>query len=156
MKSNPNQTWRQGMPLAAWWVSLATGIVFGILGKNLFDPDHFWWKYPQNDSFLWISAIAFLVAVVLSYVLWPLAKAMTVREENGNLKVSRLMYLVFFPGVSIMWMFWDVAALSHIEMFSWLGDAAFLVAMVADIVAVVPLTKGFRKRARERKNRIAG
>jgi len=59
--------------------------------------------------------------------------------------------MVFFPGISIMWMLWDVAALSHLEMFSWLGDAAFLVAMIADIVAVVLMTKSFCKRARERK-----
>ena len=58
--------------------------------------------------------------------------------------------MVFIPGLCMMWMFWNVAVISHLKLFSWLGNAAFLVAIVTDMVAVGLMIKSNRKRAKER------
>lgn len=165
MSRNPRLAWRQGTYFAAWWVNAVVGIIFGFWGKNPFDPDGIIWRVqPQNDLFLWISTIAFLMAVVLSYAIWPLARAEVARKDRPGNKASRahwyqagntirinwLFYMVVWPGICITQIFRNVAALSNLEIFSWLSDAVFLVAMIVDIVAVVLIIKNFRTLAREK------
>lgn len=165
MGNNAGRTWRQGAQFAALLVSWAVGAIFGILGKNPFDPVGLWGEKPQNGPFLWTSVIACVVAVVLSYTLWPQVRVETARKDLpggkeppsrwygdwNTMQVSWLAYWVFIPGLCLAWMLRDLAEISHLAMFSWLADAAFLVAIVVDIVAVALMIKGFRKRARERK-----
>lgn len=164
MSRKPNLTWRQRIQIAPLLVSMAVGLVFGIWGKNPLDPDNLWGTYPQNDAFLWISAAAFFVALIVSYTLWPLVRAEIMRQDmpegtespspwyggRNRMQISWLAYLAIFPGMSLGWIFGNLAAISHLEMFLWLEGAAWLVAIVVDSVAVVLIMKGFRQRTRER------
>lgn len=166
MSNNPRwPTWRQSIHFAALWVSWAVGILFGMVGENPFDPAHLWGKNSQNVPFLWVSTIFCLVAAGLSYTLWPQVRAETTRKdlpesqeppsrryENGNMiRSSWLVYMVFIPGLCIAWILGNLATITHLEMFSWLGDVVLLVAIATDIVVVVLLIKGARQRARARK-----
>ena len=164
MSKNPRLTWRMRAQSIAIPASLLVGLIFRILGKYPFDPFDLWGENPLNIPFLWISATAFIVAVVLLYTILPLARVEMTRkntpigkelpsfwyEDIHTMPMILLAYGVLFPGLCIMEIFQILAVTSQLEIFSWLADAAFLVTMVTDIVGVVLMIKGLHQRARRR------
>lgn len=158
------QTWRQSALILTMIASMLVGTIFGILGKNPFDPDNLFGKNPQNNSFLWISVIAFCITVVSSYTIWPFYKAEAARKDTSTnprkssswltnkyiLKANRLSYLLFLPTVAVMQILRNLATLSNLEIFGWLNLVALLVFIVTDIVVLVLFFKGYRQRAEER------
>lgn len=167
MNRNPRRTWLQATQVFSMCASMIVGIIFGTLGKSPLDPDNLFGKNPQNDFFLWISTTAFLVAAILSYTLWPLVRAEATRkdtsigkespslwyQEKNMRRASWLLYIFFFPSLSIEGIFGNLAPLIHLEIFSWLRDVTTLVSIVALIVGAVLMVKSFLKRARERETR---
>ena len=83
MKKHPKWTRRTMAQLLALLVSMAIGIIFRILGNNPFDPFHFLGEKNPNVPFLWISAVAYFVAAVLSYTLWPLVRAEMTKKDTA-------------------------------------------------------------------------
>ncbi|GHO59782.1 hypothetical protein [Ktedonobacter robiniae] len=156
MNRGTKQTWRQGILFATMMTGMVIGIIFGILGKNSFDPDRLFWKYPQNNSFLWISTIAFFIAAALSHTTWLLFRVDMARRDILTDKKSafymygkdpraiKLTYLALFPSISIRWALGNLADISHLEIFLWMEGVVFLVIIVTLTGGMILLFKGYR------------
>lgn len=155
MNKNPGWTWRLRAQIIAVPTFMLIGLVFRILGKIPFDLNNLW---APNIPLLWIAVAAFVIAVALSYTVLPLVKRKNVSADQGTsslwyensnvMRMSWLAYGVLLPGLCIMEIFQILAITSRIDLFSWLAGAVFLIAIIADIVGLVLLVKGFRQRAR--------
>lgn len=164
MYKHSGSTWYTRARPIAVSVSMLIGVIFRFLGKNPFDPFNLWGTNSLNLPFLGISAIAFIAATILSYATLSLAQAeatgkdMSVGKEPpspwygdiNTMLMNRLAYGVLLPGLCIMEILQIVAVISHLEIFSWLALVSLLIAMIADIVAVILIIKGVYQRTRRR------
>lgn len=159
MKKQPQWAWRTMAQLFALLVSMAVGIIFRIWGSN---PFLLFGENNPNVSFLWISAMAYFVAAILSYTLWPLVRAeMTKKDKPINqeqpppwyenekmVRASRLVYRVFWPNLCILQILLIVEIISHLELLIWLAGLALLITIVAATVGLVWMGQAYFRRTK--------
>lgn len=157
MSKSPRWAWRQVIQRIAMPISMIVGVIFKILGKN-----PFFWNSPPDVPLLYISIAIFIITIVLSYTCWPSLRIEATRQdqprdkehpalwyENGNMiRANWLVYKVLLPGLCTSMILSNLAAISYLDIFTWLAGAILLVAIIADIVGLVLFIKGFRQRAR--------
>jgi hypothetical protein len=147
MSTRPKRGWSQNTQMRAMGIILLVGILFENLGKNPFS----WQEPSRNVPFLCISIIAFLVSMTLPFLLRLLGIVETTRKDmpgdkelpsylnkRGNtLRADWLGNSALMSGFCLEGIFWDMAAISRLDLFLWPGVAALGVAIVAAIVIVI-------------------